>query len=39
MNQTVKECKQCQQRLVMDWFEEEGDICKFCEPITITMVK
>ncbi len=37
--QTVKECKQCEQRFVYWWFEEEGDICKFCEPVTITIVK
>ncbi len=29
--QTVKECKQCEQRFVYWWFEEE-DICGFCNP-------
>ena len=39
MKNTIKECKQCEKRLVRDWFEDDKDICQFCEPITITIVK
>ena len=37
--QTIKECKQCEQRLPYWWFEEKENICEFCGLVTITIVK